>query len=258
MNMFLIILSLSRNLSIHLPFIFIIGQDLCVRDNVIAEIKRQILHRREMLTLGFYLKDYLGIPQLKNLVVDSLVRVFLGRIKVAKDAVLIPAIAQAKRHEMMCDLLMQALVQAQQTALYTEREALEDTYLRLSMADHLTASDSRQQLLLLNFESSKIRNIICPIFLHCWKKRESARFLETVWDAYFGEAAKKKYSLHYTKQFWQRMAFQNSPVEFNRTLSFLRKRERAYPDLSDFFTTMREQLEDTLNKRKRSLGNGQI
>lgn len=205
---------------------------------------------------GIYLLDELDDSALEKQAADLLEKALLGRIRgdQLRVSVLFAVMSSARYSQKVYNLLMESLRMAQIKADSSmAHTSLEDAYLHLSMSDYLTAGRSQPELLLLDLRTKLPRDASLPLFMQCWRNPDTARFLVNVWDAYFDEAEKNRYSLEYTQVFWRCMALQRSRIEFNRTLSFLREAERKHPGLATFFRSMRKQLERRLTQAERGV-----
>lgn len=214
------------------------------------------LNNSRLVVVGLYLLDELDDPALERQAAGLLERALLGKLHGSQlqMSVLIAAVTAARHSGKVYALLLESLRSARKNAKSPkENLRLEDAYLHLSMGDYLAAGRSRPELLLLDLREAAPRDASLPLFLRCWHKPDFARFLSSIWDAYFTEAEKGNYSLEYTEIFWRRMAFQSSEVEFNRTCAFLREAERKHTGLAKFFRTMREQIETLANQPKRRI-----
>lgn len=206
---------------------------------------------------GIYLLEEIDDPALERQAAGLLEKALLGKIQETqlKVSVLIASITAARHSEKGYTLLMEGLRLARTKATNrAEAAGLEDAYLHLSMGDYLTAGRVYPELLLLDLRTKTPREASLPVFLQCWRNPDTAHFLTNIWDAYFEEAARGGYSLEYTKIFWRRMAFQNSPTEFNRACFFLREAQRKHPKLANFFCSMREQMECQVYQTKKRAG----
>lgn len=230
-----------------------VGENPALSANVTVLTQHLTSSNSRLSTIGFYMLEYLDDPVLEKTVANLLEKILLGRIREGrlKTTILIAAVTQARRGEKMYRLLMESLRRVSSIASPAEVPKLQDAYLHLSMVDYLTSDRNHPELLLLDLRDKIARESSLPIFLQCWKSKENARFLTTLWDAYFIEAAQNKYSLEYTRVFWRRMAFQNSPVAFNQTQALLREAEWRHPKLSAFFRSMQDQIAKTIEKRSR-------
>lgn len=214
------------------------------------------LNNSALSVTGIYLLEEADDSVLEKPAADLLEKALLGKMQrdQLRVSVLVAAMSTARHSKKVYHLLMESLHSAHSKAVTPmARTSLEESYLHLSMSDYLTARRSQPELLLLDLRTKLPRDTSLPLFLQCWRNSESARFLTSVWDAYFEEAEKNGYSLEYTQTFWRRMALQRSLIEFNRTLAFLREAERKHPGLAAFFHSMREQLECRLTQTGKDL-----
>lgn len=203
-----------------------------------------------------YLLDELAGSELEKRAAGLMEKALLGRLRddQLKASVLITAVSMARRSERTYALLMESMRRASAAAAKPEeRSSLEDAYLHLSIGDYLTAGRKQPELLLLDLREKPPREASLPLFLQCWAKPDAARFLTSVWDAYFEEAAKNGYPLEYTQVFWRRMAFQGSRTEFNRACFFLRDAERKHPRLAASFRSIREQIEHRADPSRKGI-----
>lgn len=232
-------------------------KNLALYANAVALLRHlTALNNSTLSVTGIYLLEEADDSVLEKQAAGLLEKALLGKIQrdQLRVSILVAAMSTARHSQKAYRLLMESLHSAHAKADNpTACTSLEEAYLHLSMSDYLTARRSQPELLLLDLRTKLPRDTSLPLFLQCWKNSDSARFLTSVWDAYFEETEKNGYSLEYTQTFWRRMALQRSFVEFNRTLAFLREAERKHPGLAAFFRSMREQLECRLTQTGRSL-----